>query len=67
METFAVVMLLGIAFCVSMAAREHRAYTALLNRTGCEYGVIRWEGEPNRHYADRIRERIAVNGGKSWR
>lgn len=52
-------LMLG-AICVA----EARAISRDLDRVGRSFGVLRWEGESSKNYADRIKNRIAITGGK---
>lgn len=65
--TAAAVVVILAAFCALMAWRSHRADTLAIDTIGNRHGVRRWEGEDNDHYMDRIKDRILITGGKSWR
>lgn len=47
--------------------RSREQHTEQLNRIGHSYGIERWLDETNREYADRIRTRIAIGKGITWR
>lgn len=49
------------------AFRAHHRHTEHLDRIGRTYGVGRWPQEGNDQYADRIRTRIVIGNGVTWR
>ncbi len=46
--------------------RQRRKHGIRLNALGRTYNVMRWEGESNEHFLERIRDRINITGGKLW-
>lgn len=62
------VLLVLLAFaCFLSAWRGLNERTNTLNAMGERYGMKRWEGESNDDFADRIRARLDITGGKGKR
>lgn len=68
MTTLAFVLLsLGVFTFSHAYYRDKARHTDQLDRIGRSYGVERWNGESNAEYANRIRTRIAIGKGITWR